>query len=128
MGVRKSKIPLSFTTKRIKEVTLEEITEEEIHEGATIASALNFKSLGLSASISQAGGEHFGPVKDLSPLGDMVSKINLIHALDITNRSHIDFSIFRMALWIFLLIMLMEIVCGSLYLQNLVPTNQFQQR
>ncbi|XP_022875485.1 uncharacterized protein LOC111393931 isoform X1 [Olea europaea var. sylvestris] len=77
MGVRKSKIPLSFTTKRIKEVTLEEITEEEIHEGATIASALNFKSLGLSASISQAGGEHFGPVKDLSPLGDMDGSLDL---------------------------------------------------
>lgn len=63
--------PLSFQTKRINEVILEEITDEEIDEGYTIASALNFKSLGLCASIG--GGEQFGPVKDLSPLGDMVT-------------------------------------------------------
>lgn len=69
------KNPLSFHTKRIKEVILEEITDEEIHEGYTIASALNFNSLGLSASIGQSGEEHFGPVKDLSPLGDMVNNM-----------------------------------------------------
>ncbi|KAH6774114.1 pleckstrin homology domain-containing protein [Perilla frutescens var. frutescens] len=71
------KNPLSFHTKRIKEVILEEITEEEIHEGYTIASALNFKSLGLSASIGQSGEEHFGPVKDLSPLGDMDGSLDI---------------------------------------------------
>lgn len=78
---RLKKNPLSFQTKRIKEVILEEITEEEIHEGYTIASALNFKSLGLSASIGQSGGEHFGPAKDLSPLGDMVKSMTFFCSL-----------------------------------------------
>ncbi|KAI3453469.1 hypothetical protein Pfo_010132 [Paulownia fortunei] len=78
VGARRlKKNPLSFQTKRIKEVILEEITDEEIHEGYTIASALNFKSLGLSASIGQSGGEQFGPVKDLSPLGDMDGSLDL---------------------------------------------------
>ncbi|CAA0838075.1 pleckstrin homology (PH) domain-containing protein [Striga hermonthica] len=74
---RVKKNPLSFHTKRVKEVILEEITEEEMREGYTIASALNFKSLGLSASIGQSGGEQFGPVKDLTPLGDMDGCLDL---------------------------------------------------
>ncbi|KAL3619418.1 hypothetical protein CASFOL_036988 [Castilleja foliolosa] len=74
---RSKKNPLSFQTKRVKEVVLEEITEEEMREGYTIASALNFKSLGLAASIGQSGGEQFGPVKDLSPLGDMDGSLDL---------------------------------------------------
>ncbi|KAG8382460.1 hypothetical protein BUALT_Bualt05G0079500 [Buddleja alternifolia] len=77
VGVKRSKNPLSFHPKRIKEVILEEITEEEIHEGYTIASGLNFKSLGLSASIGESGGEQFGPVKDLSPLGDMDGSLDI---------------------------------------------------
>ncbi|KAK6146409.1 hypothetical protein DH2020_020278 [Rehmannia glutinosa] len=78
VGARRSKKnPLSFQTKRIKEVILEEITEEETREGYTIASALNFKSLALAASIDQSGGEQFGPVKDLSPLGDMDGSLDL---------------------------------------------------
>ncbi|GFP96481.1 vacuolar protein sorting-associated protein 13c [Phtheirospermum japonicum] len=81
---RLKKNPLSFQTKRVKEVILEEITEEEIREGYTIASALNFKSLGLSASIGQSVGEQFGPVKDLSPLGDMV--ISVRPFMTFTNR------------------------------------------
>ncbi|XP_042024109.1 uncharacterized protein LOC121771392 [Salvia splendens] len=71
------KKPLSFHTKKIKEVILEEITEEDIHEGYTLASALNFKSLGLSASIGHSGEENFGPVKDLSPLGDMDGSLDI---------------------------------------------------
>ncbi|KAL2233065.1 UNVERIFIED_CONTAM: putative vacuolar protein sorting-associated protein 13D, partial [Sesamum indicum] len=74
---RSKKNPLSLQTKKVKEVVLEEITEEEIHEGYTIASALNFNSLGLSASIGQSGGEQFGPVKDLSPLGAMDGSLDL---------------------------------------------------
>lgn len=54
---------------------LEEITEEEIYDGYTIASALNFNMLALSVAIAQSGNEHFGPVQDLSPLGDMVMSI-----------------------------------------------------
>lgn len=69
------KISIPFQSKKNNKLILEEITEEEIHEGHTIASALNFKSLGLSVSISQSGKEQFGPVKDLSPLGDMVDSI-----------------------------------------------------
>lgn len=73
-GEKTRKISL-FQPKKSNKVILEEITEEEIYEGYTIASALNFKQLGISASITQFGGEHFGPVKDLSPLADMVAKL-----------------------------------------------------
>ncbi|KAL8053513.1 hypothetical protein ABFS82_05G077000 [Erythranthe guttata] len=76
-GRKLKKNPLSFHSKKIKEVILEEITDEEILEGYTIASALNFNSLGLSASICESGGEQFGPVKDLSPLGDMDGSMDL---------------------------------------------------
>ncbi|KAM7525353.1 hypothetical protein LguiA_015255 [Lonicera macranthoides] len=75
-GEKTRKLSL-FQPKKSNQVILEEITEEEIYEGYTIASALNFKQLGLSASITQFGGEHFGPVKDLSPLGDMDGSLDL---------------------------------------------------
>ncbi|XP_075505709.1 uncharacterized protein LOC142542773 isoform X1 [Primulina tabacum] len=75
---RSKKFQLSFQTKRTKEVILEEITDEEMYDGHTIASALNFKSLGLSASINHTGVERFGPVKDLSPLGDMDGSLDLL--------------------------------------------------
>ncbi|XP_023553987.1 uncharacterized protein LOC111811402 [Cucurbita pepo subsp. pepo] len=55
----------------------EEITDEEIHEGYTIASALNFNSLGLSVSINQTGKNQCGDVKELSPLGDMDGSLDL---------------------------------------------------
>ncbi|WCJ20748.1 hypothetical protein M5689_002962 [Euphorbia peplus] len=72
------KIALPFESKRSSEVILGEITEEEIHEGYTIASALNFNFLGLSVSIAQNGeGQHFEPVSDLSSLGDMDGSLNL---------------------------------------------------
>lgn len=61
------------------EVIFEEITEEEMFEGYTIASALNFKFLGLSVSITQSGGAQFGPAQDLSPLGDMVDMILVVY-------------------------------------------------
>ncbi|KAM5573225.1 hypothetical protein ABKV19_012985 [Rosa sericea] len=70
-----------FQSKKINEVVLEEITEEEIYEGHTIASALNFKMLGLAVSIDQSGNKQFGPVKDLSPLGDMDGSLD-VHAYD----------------------------------------------
>ncbi|CAL0314337.1 unnamed protein product [Lupinus luteus] len=60
---------------------LEEITEEEIYDGYTIASALNFNMLALSVAIAQSGNEYFGPVKDLSPLGDMDGSLD-IYAYD----------------------------------------------
>lgn len=64
---------MPFESKKSNEVILGEITEEEIYEGCTIASALNFNFLGISVSIAQHGeDQHHGPVTDLSPLGDMV--------------------------------------------------------
>nr|XP_016473057.1 PREDICTED: uncharacterized protein LOC107795012 [Nicotiana tabacum] len=70
-GRTTKKIAFPFLSKRNNELVLEEISEEEIYEGNTIASVLNFKLLGLSASINLSTEESFGPVKDLSPLGDM---------------------------------------------------------
>lgn len=52
-----------------------EITEDEFQEGCTIVSSLNFKSVGLRAFIANNGEGFSGPVKDLSPLGDMVNCI-----------------------------------------------------
>lgn len=69
----KKKIALPLLSKRNNDLVLEEISEEEIYEGNTIASVINFKLLGLSASLS--GEKSFGPVKDLSPLGDMVKNL-----------------------------------------------------
>lgn len=40
--------------------------------GCTVASGLNFDQLGLSVSIARQGEEEFGPVKDISPLKNMV--------------------------------------------------------
>ncbi|XP_073134921.1 uncharacterized protein [Henckelia pumila] len=74
---RSKKFRLSFQTKRTKEDILQEITDEEMYDGHTIASALNFKSLGLSASINHTGVEQFGPENDLSPLGDMDGSLDL---------------------------------------------------
>ena len=66
------KVGNPFRSTKDSETILEEITEEEIYEGHTIASPLKFKLLGLALSIDQSGKEQFGPVKDLSPLDDTV--------------------------------------------------------
>lgn len=72
VGGKKStrKLSLPFGSAKSNELNFEEITEEEIYDGYTIASALNFNMLGLSVSFSSE--EQFGPVKYLSSLGDMV--------------------------------------------------------
>lgn len=67
----KKRIALPFHSSKDSEVILEEITEEEIYDGYTIASALNFNMLGLSVSFT-GDEEEFGPINDLSCLGDMV--------------------------------------------------------
>nr|AFN89138.1 vacuolar protein sorting 13 [Mesembryanthemum crystallinum] len=54
-----------------------QITEDEFHEGYTIVSSLDFKNVGLQASIAQSGEDSFGPIKDLSPLGDMDGSVEL---------------------------------------------------
>ncbi|KAL8101699.1 hypothetical protein AgCh_033550 [Apium graveolens] len=71
------RLSVPFQSKRNNEVILQEITEEEINGGYTIVSTLNFKLLGLSAAISLSGPEQFGPVADLSPLGDMDGSMEL---------------------------------------------------
>jgi vacuolar protein sorting-associated protein 13A/C len=73
------KFALPFQSKKKNEALFEEITEEEIIGGRTLASALNFKMLGLSVSIAQSGQEQFGPVEDLSPLGDLVFPISILY-------------------------------------------------
>ncbi|KAA8522113.1 hypothetical protein F0562_012573 [Nyssa sinensis] len=79
MAARKQtrKIALPFKSRKNNEVNYEEITEEEIYEGHTIASALNFKLLGLSVSVSQSNEKQFGPIKNFSPLGDMDGSLDI---------------------------------------------------
>lgn len=74
-STRKLAFPLQ--SRKANDVTVEEISDEEIYEGYTIASALNFRFLGLSASVCEFGEKNFGPVKDLSPLGDMDGSVDL---------------------------------------------------
>ncbi|XP_073000916.1 uncharacterized protein [Typha latifolia] len=59
------------------EKILWQVTQEEMVGGYSIASGLNFKTLGISASISKHGKECFGPVRELAPLGDMDGSIDL---------------------------------------------------
>ncbi|KAF7828516.1 Vacuolar protein sorting-associated protein 13C [Senna tora] len=70
-----------FQTNKKNGSILEEITEEEIYEGYTIASALNFNILALSVAVAQTGSDQFGPVKDLVPLGDLDGSMD-IYAYD----------------------------------------------
>ncbi|OIT20385.1 hypothetical protein A4A49_38349 [Nicotiana attenuata] len=72
-GRTTKKIAFPLLSKRNNELVLEEISEEEIYERNTIASVLNFKLLGLSASIKLSSKESFGPVKDLSPMAHWIS-------------------------------------------------------
>ncbi|GAB2263603.1 hypothetical protein Droror1_Dr00025737 [Drosera rotundifolia] len=72
---REQKVSLPFKSRKNKKEILEEITEEEFYDGYTIASAWNFKSWGLSISIGGSG--TFGPVKELSSLGDMDGSLDL---------------------------------------------------
>ncbi|PWA98621.1 pleckstrin (PH) domain superfamily protein [Artemisia annua] len=73
----KSNVFSPFKKKKVDEVVLEEITDEEFHGGYTIASALNFKLLGISASISDNGNDHFGKAQDLTALGDMDGSLGI---------------------------------------------------
>ncbi|KAL2987622.1 hypothetical protein AAZX31_11G038900 [Glycine max] len=75
------KVAAQFQTNKKNGLILEEITEEEIYGGYTIASAFNFNILALSVAIAQSGNEHFGPVTDLAPLGDMDGSLD-IYAYD----------------------------------------------
>ncbi|KAJ0970742.1 hypothetical protein J5N97_018701 [Dioscorea zingiberensis] len=70
-----------FRANEGNEKVLWQLVDDELVGGYTIVSALNFRHLGFSASISQPGKEQFGPAKDLTPLGDMDGSIDL-HAYD----------------------------------------------
>ncbi|KAL5230936.1 hypothetical protein ABZP36_029712 [Zizania latifolia] len=59
------------------EKILYDIKHEELVEGYTIASGLNFKGLGLSASACGHGSGRSGSLKELSPLGDMDGAVDL---------------------------------------------------
>ncbi|KAK4262505.1 hypothetical protein QN277_028058 [Acacia crassicarpa] len=72
------KIAAQFQSNKKNASILEEITEEEVYEGHTIASALNFNTLALSVAVAQTGNEHFGPFKDLTPLGDMDGSMDIL--------------------------------------------------
>ncbi|KAK4786568.1 hypothetical protein SAY86_010401 [Trapa natans] len=63
------KFSLSFRSAKSNGCSFEEIKEEEIYDGYTIASVFNFNTLGISVSFSSE--EQFGPVKSLASLGDM---------------------------------------------------------
>lgn len=51
------KVAAQFQTNKKNGLILEEITEEEIYGGYTIASAFNFNILALSVAIAQSGGQ-----------------------------------------------------------------------
>lgn len=80
MGEKKrtSKIRFPCYSKKKTEEIIEEITDEEMYAGHTIASAMNFNLLGLSVAITESSKEHFGPIKDLYPLGDMVNQMSIV--------------------------------------------------
>ncbi|CAI0538916.1 unnamed protein product [Linum tenue] len=72
------KITLPFKSRKSSDTVLGEITEDEINEGYTIASALNFSLMGLSVSITESGEEpQFGPVKDLSSLSNLDGSLDI---------------------------------------------------
>ncbi|KAK7309084.1 hypothetical protein RJT34_05549 [Clitoria ternatea] len=75
------KISSQFKTNKKSGLVLEEITEEEIYNSYTIASALNFNMLALSVAVAQSGNEHFGSAEVLAPLGDMDGSLD-IYAYD----------------------------------------------
>ncbi|CAN1195605.1 hypothetical protein LINPERHAP2_LOCUS43191 [Linum perenne] len=72
------KISLSFKSRKSSETIVGEITDEEISEGHTIASALNFSVMGLSVSITATDEEpQFGSVKDLSSLSNLDGSLDI---------------------------------------------------
>ncbi|OVA12725.1 Pleckstrin homology domain [Macleaya cordata] len=76
-GRKKRNFPFPLHSKQSDETIVEEISEEEIFDGYTIDSTLNFKLLGLSVSIGQSDKKQFGPVRELSSLGDMDGTVDL---------------------------------------------------
>ncbi|TYI15495.1 hypothetical protein ES332_A08G190100v1 [Gossypium tomentosum] len=78
IGGKKSTRKIRFPLRAKKENEgIEEITDEEMYNGHTIASSLNFDLYGLCVAVTGPSNEHFGPVKDLSPLSDMDGSLDL---------------------------------------------------
>lgn len=71
-GKKEKKRILARSHLERSEKHLYDINHDELVDGYTIASGLNFKGLGLQSSVGGHGGR-FGSVKELSALGDMVS-------------------------------------------------------
>lgn len=74
---------LSLNFSNTIEKIIWEITDEEMIDGCTVASIVNFEHLGLSLSIEGTNYEFFGPAKDLSPLSTLVSLIVCLFFLHI---------------------------------------------
>lgn len=75
-GKKEKKRLLARSHLERSEKHLYDIKHDELVEGYTIASGLNFKGLGLLSSVGGHGGQ-FGAVKELSPLGDMDGTVDL---------------------------------------------------
>lgn len=133
MSQRKKKVKFVGPFQSIKaENIFEEITQEEIYESYTIASALNFKSLGLCVAVSESGKEQFGTPKDLSPLGDMVLDNCSYFVLTCTSLNGLLLLHFvcisRMDRWICMLMTLMENAFAFSFPRNHALISQFQPR
>lgn len=74
---KRHRISLAVLPNKKTETIHTEITEEELFDGHTVASAFNYNLLSLSMSIDHSGKGRFGPPKDLSPLGDMDGSLDL---------------------------------------------------
>uniref|UniRef100_A0A0Q3N5I8 PH domain-containing protein n=1 Tax=Setaria italica TaxID=4555 RepID=A0A0Q3N5I8_SETIT len=75
-GKKEKKRLLARSHLERSEKHLYDIKHDELVEGYTIASGLNFKGLGLLSSVGGHGGQ-FGAVKELSPLGDMDGTVDI---------------------------------------------------
>jgi len=88
-GKKEKKRILARSHLERSEKHLYDIKHDELVEGYTIASGLNFKGLGLLSCVGGHGGR-FGSVKELSPLGDMVSLDLLLFLFLVLNHFDCD--------------------------------------
>ena len=87
-GKKEKKRILARSHLERSEKHLYDIKHDELVEGYTIASGLNFKGLGLLSCVGGHG--RFGSVKELSPLGDMVSLDLLLFLFLVLNHFGCD--------------------------------------
>jgi vacuolar protein sorting-associated protein 13A/C len=89
-GKKEKKRLLARSHLERSEKHLYDIKHDELVEGYTIASGLNFKGLGLLSSVGGQG--QFGAVKELTPLGDMVSLVFFYLYILYLVLNHFDFN------------------------------------